>query len=130
MKIQQSAEDYFETIYLLKQKIGQVRAIDIVNEFGYSKPTVSIAMKKFKENGYITIDENGHIELSEQGLAIAKKTYEKHVIIANMLISLGVPNEIAFTDACNIEHHISDLSVDCMKTFLVNHDIDYKNRLK
>ncbi|MDD4376549.1 MAG: metal-dependent transcriptional regulator [Eubacteriales bacterium] len=115
MKIQQSAEDYFETIFVLKSRIGMVRSIDIVNELGYSKPTVSIAMKKFKENGYITMDEHGYIELTDKGLSIAKDTYEKHNIIAKILMGLGVSKKTAYEDACRIEHHISDESFLCMK---------------
>ena len=78
MKIQQSAEDYFETIYILKKRNGSVRAIDIATELGFSKPTVSVAMKKFRENGFITVDEAGQIELTAEGRAIAEKTYDKH----------------------------------------------------
>ena len=73
---QQSAEDYFETIYILKKRNGSVRSIDIVNEMGFSKPTVSVAMKKFRENGFVTMDSDGQIELTKQGLFIAEKTYE------------------------------------------------------
>ena len=78
MLIRQSAEDYFETIYMLKQKNGSVRAIDVVNELGFSKPTVSVAMKKFREIGFVTVDDAGHIELTDAGLAIAKKICELH----------------------------------------------------
>ena len=118
MKIQQSAEDYFETIYLLKKRKGSVRAIDIVNEFGFSKPTVSIALKKFRENGFVTVDSAGQIDLTDAGLAIAKNIYEKHRIIAEVLMSLGVDEDTAYTDACRMEHCISDTSFAAIKNHL------------
>ncbi|MGF6375258.1 DtxR family Mn-dependent transcriptional regulator [Clostridiales Family XIII bacterium PM5-7] len=118
MKIQQSAEDYFETIYILKKEKGSVRSIDVVNEMGFSKPTVSVAMKKFRENGFITMDEDGQIELTEAGLSIAKKTYEKHNIFAEMLMSFGVDRETAYEDSCRIEHYLSDVSLDAIKKYL------------
>ena len=118
MKIQQSAEDYFETIYLLKKRKGSVRAIDIVNEFGFSKPTVSIALKKFRENGFVTVDSAGQIDLTDAGLAIAKNIYEKHRIIAEVLMSLGVDEDTAYADACRMEHCISDTSFAAIKNHL------------
>ncbi|MEE0741134.1 MAG: metal-dependent transcriptional regulator [Emergencia sp.] len=118
MKIQQSAEDYFETIYILKKRNGSVRAIDIVNEMGFSKPTVSVALKKFRENGFVTVDEDGQVELTRQGLFIAEKTYEKHLILADALLKLGVSEETAYEDACRIEHCISDESFSAIKNFL------------
>ena len=118
MKIQQSAEDYFETIYILKKRSGSVRAIDIVNELGFSKPTVSVAMKKFRENGFVTVDEDGQIELTRQGLFIAEKTFEKHNVIAQALMLLGVDEETAYDDACRIEHCISDESFEAIKKYL------------
>ena len=118
MQVRQSAEDYFETIYMLKKKNGSVRAIDVVNELGFSKPTVSVAMKKFRENGFVTVDEAGQIELTAAGLAIAKKTFEKHTVISEMLMMLGVPEEIALEDACRMEHGLSDESFAAMKAHL------------
>jgi len=118
MKVRQSAEDYFETIYMLKQKNGSVRAIDVVNELGFSKPTVSVAMKKFRENGFVTVDDAGQIELTAAGLAIAKKTFEKHTGISEMLMMLGVPEEIALEDACRMEHGLSDESFAALKAHL------------
>lgn len=79
MQIRQSAEDYFEMIYMLKKRKGSVRAIDIVNEMGFSKPTVSVAMKKFRENGYVVVDDDGNISLTAEGQAIAENIYEKHM---------------------------------------------------
>ena len=118
MKIQRSAEDYFETIYILKKRNGSVRAIDIVNEMGFSKPTVSVAMKKFRENGFITVDPDGQINLTQQGLFIAERTFEKHNVIARALLMLGVSEETAYEDACRIEHCISDESFTAINDFL------------
>lgn len=115
MKIRQSAEDYFETIYLLKQKNGSVRSIDIAHEMNFSKPTVSVAMKKFRENGFITVDENGMIELTEKGLNIARNTYDKHKTISKGLMLLGVNEAVALEDACRIEHCLSDESFLAIK---------------
>ncbi|MGC2872554.1 metal-dependent transcriptional regulator [Ihubacter sp. rT4E-8] len=115
MQIRQSAEDYFEMIYMLKKKNGSVRAIDIVNEMGFSKPTVSVAMKKFRENGFVTVDADGNISLTETGQAIAEKTYEKHMVLARMLMILGVNERTAYEDACRIEHCLSDESFDAIK---------------
>ena len=126
MKIQQSAEDYFETIYILKKRNGSVRSIDIVNEMGFSKPTVSVAMKKFRENGFITMDSDGQIELTKQGLFIAEKTYEKHNVIAKALMHLGVDEKIAYEDSCRIEHCISDTSFEAIKAHLENFDQEKK----
>ena len=108
MQIHQSAEDYLETILLLKEKIGNVRSIDIVNHLNFSKPSVSVAMKNFRENGYIIMDENGYITLTESGFAIASKTYERHKILTQFLIGIGVSEKVAREDACKIEHDISE----------------------
>ncbi|WP_419023978.1 metal-dependent transcriptional regulator [Emergencia sp.] len=120
MKIQQSAEDYFETIYILKKRNGSVRAIDIATELGFSKPTVSVAMKKFRENGFITVDNAGQIELTEDGRIIAEKTYDKHNVIAEALIALGVDRDTAFEDSCKIEHCLSDKSFSAIKSYLAS----------
>lgn len=115
MQIRQSAEDYFEMIYMIKQKKGSVRAIDIVNEMGFSKPTVSVAMKKFRENGYVTVDEDGNISLTEAGQVIAENIYEKHMVLAKMLMALGVEETTAYEDACRMEHCLSDKSFAAIK---------------
>jgi len=115
MVIQESAENYFETILVLTKKNGNVRSIDIVNELNFSKPTVSIAMKHFRENGYIVIDENGYITLTDKGMDIAKKVYERHELIAELLMYLGVDEETAYEDSCKIEHAISDKSFEIIK---------------
>ena len=115
MLIRQSAEDYFETIYMLKQKNGSVRAIDVVNELGFSKPTVSVAMKKLRENGYIQMDRDGSIKLLEPGYEIARRTAERHHLLTSLFIALGVDPETAEDDACKIEHHISSESFEALK---------------
>ncbi len=118
MRLLESGEDYLETILILSKK-GNVRAIDIVNELNYSKPSVSIAMKKLKENGYIEIN-NSNITLTDQGFKIAKNVYERHEIISEALIKLGVKKETALIDACKIEHDLSEESFIAIKNFLKN----------
>ena len=118
MVIHQSAEDYLEVILVLKKRIGLVRSIDIVNELHYKKPSVSIAMKKLRENGYITTDSDGYISLTEQGLEIAERIYERHQVLTAVLISLGVDPEVADRDACKIEHHLSTQTFECLKAHI------------
>lgn len=115
MIIQEAAEMYLETILVLTEKLGRVRSIDIVNEMGYSKPTVSEQMKKFRENGYIEMDVDGHITLTAAGREIAERTYDRHNVIAHIFIKLGVDSDTAYQDACRIEHYISQKTFDCMK---------------
>ena len=115
MKIQESAENYLETILMLKKRNGYVRSIDIAEELDFSKPSVSVAMKNLRENGYIGIDENGHITLQEKGLEIAEKIYERHTLLSEWLIALGVTSKTALEDACRIEHVISAESFAAIK---------------
>lgn len=115
MKIQESAENYLETILILRQRIGAVRSIDIVNELEFSKPSVSVAMKNLRENGYIEMDTEGYITLTDKGRAIAETIYERHTLISRWLITLGVNPKIAVEDACRIEHVISRESFDAIK---------------
>ncbi len=115
MKIQESAENYLETILILHRRNGMVRSIDIVNELNYAKPSISVAMKHFKENDLITVDQNGYISLTKAGRDIAEKMYERHTFLTNALIQLGVDEEIAKVDACKIEHHISDEAFEMIK---------------
>jgi Mn-dependent DtxR family transcriptional regulator len=115
MKIQESAENYLETILMLKKRNGYVRSIDIAEELDFSKPSVSVAMKNLRENGYIGIDENGHITLQEKGLEIAEKIYERHTLLSEWLIALGVTPKTALEDACRIEHVISAESFAAIK---------------
>lgn len=115
MKIQQSAENYLETIFVLTKRNGIVRSVDIANELGFSKPSVSVAMKSLRENGYIEVMGDGHIALLEKGKIIAEKLYERHTVLTNAIIALGVSEEIAAEDACKIEHIISEETFDAIK---------------
>ncbi len=115
MIIQKSAEDYLEMILILGQRLGEVHSIDIANELDYSKPSVSIAMKKLREGGYINVDSNGRITLLETGRAIAEKMYERHIFISKWLMNMGVPEKVALDDACKMEHVISNESFDALK---------------
>ena len=118
MKIQQSAENYLETIYMLSQKNGSVRTIDIANELGFSKPSVSIAMKNLRENGYIDVMGDGSIVLLDPGKEIAEVLYSRHTTLTDALIQLGVSKETASEDACKIEHIISEESFNAIKNHL------------
>jgi len=120
MKIKESAQNYLETIFILKNKNGFVRSIDVATHLGFSKPSVSVAMKSFREEGYITVDIDGSIELTQKGLSIAEEMYDRHQIIAKALMILGVDEETAFEDSCKIEHHISKQSFLKIKEYLKN----------
>lgn len=115
MKIQKSAEDYLETILVLRQRKGQVRSIDIANELSFSKPSVSIAMKNLRENGYIEVDGAGLITLLPAGQEIAERIFERHTILTQVLVNLGVDPVVASEDACRIEHVISEESFAALK---------------
>lgn len=119
MPLHQSGEDYLETIYLLDKKTKYVRSIDIATELGYSKPSISRAMKILSNNGYIEMKPDGQIVLTEQGLAKAQAVYERHLILTEFLEKvLGVTRENAENDACKIEHYISDESYVKLKDFI------------
>lgn len=122
MKIQESGENYLETILMLGQSGHPVRSIDIVNELGYSKPSVSVAMKKLRENGYINMDNDGYITLSETGLEIAERMYERHTLLSSFLIKLGVDEKTAVEDACRIEHVISPETFQKLKDHVEGHE--------
>lgn len=115
MQIQESSEMYLETIYVLSKKTTSVRSIDIAEYMGFSKPSVSRAVGLLKEGGFITVDKYGFLNLTELGTERAEKIYERHEVLTNMLISLGVDEETATKDACRIEHHISDTSFEAIK---------------
>ena len=108
MNYNESAEDYLEAILMLREQLGKVRSIDIVYKLGYSKPSISIAMKKLREKGLVHMDENGYITLTEEGLKIARHTYNRHRILTLFFESIGVSPSTAERDACKIEHDISD----------------------
>ena len=115
MRIQESGEMYLETILRLSQTSGHVRAIDVGEEMGYSKPSVSRAMSILKQGGYIVIEADGSIVLTDTGREIAEKIYARHTLITNFLISIGVDKETATEDACKMEHGISDASFEAIK---------------
>lgn len=115
MNIHESAENYLETILILHKRKGYVRSIDIATELSFSKPSVSVAMKNLRTNGYIEVDDGGHITLTEKGLEIAEKMYERHTLLSNLLVALGVQPEIAAEDACRIEHVISVETFEALK---------------
>ena len=115
MKIHESAENYLETILMLQQRKGSVRSIDIANELEFSKPSVSVAMKNLRLNGYIEVDGSGMIHLLPEGQAIAEAVLEKHKLITAFLVALGVSEEVAAEDACRIEHVLSNESFEAIK---------------
>lgn len=115
MKIHESAENYLETILVLQKRNGQVRSIDIVNELNFTKPSVSIAMKNLRQSELIEVDANGYISLLPAGLEIAQKIYERHTLLTEWLMQLGVSPDTADTDACKIEHVISNESFLAIK---------------
>lgn len=108
MVIHESAEDYLESILIVRGRLGSVRSIDIVNELGYSKPSVSIAMKKLRENGYISMAADGTITLNDSGMEIASRIYGRHKTLTELFTLLGVTPKIAAEDACKVEHDLSD----------------------
>ncbi len=115
MPIQESGEMYLETIYVLSKERQYVRSIDIGEHMGYSKPSVSRAIGLLKNGGYVLVDENGHLQLTPTGLEIATKMYERHTLLSEFLIRLGVDRETAVEDACKIEHHLSDQTFEAIK---------------
>ncbi|MGN0339166.1 MAG: metal-dependent transcriptional regulator [Lachnospira sp.] len=111
----ESLEDYLETILMLQKSKGQVRSIDIANEMNFTKPSVSVAMKNLREKGYITMADNGYITLTESGKERAESVLERHTILADLLISIGVNEETAREDACKVEHDLSEESFEAIK---------------
>lgn len=118
MIIKESAENYLEAILMIKNQKGSVRSIDVANELGVSKPSVSVAMKHFREEGYIITDEAGHISLTEKGSEIADRIFERHQVLTRALIALGVDEKTALEDSCKIEHDISEQAFDKIKEHL------------
>ena len=114
----ESLEDYLETILSLQKKLGQVRSIDIANEMNFSKPSVSVAMKNLREKKYITMADDGFITLTESGRKRAESVMERHTILSDWLISLGVSKETALADACKVEHDLSEESFEAIKKAL------------
>ena len=118
MHIQESGEMYLETIHVLLQQHGHVRSVDVSEYMGYSKPSVSRAMGLLKNGGYISVDRDGFITLTEEGLAVAEKIYQRHTLLTQLLVTLGVDEKTAAEDACKMEHAISDVSMDAIKKFI------------
>ena len=115
MQLHESAEMYLETLLVLKNRLGLVRSIYVANEMGFSKPTISVAMKKFRQEGLVTVDESGFLSLTEQGRDIASRIYERHQVLTHILMNLGVSRKNAEADACKIEHDISDETFSALK---------------
>lgn len=115
MALRKSGEDYLETIYILKQKQGKVRSVDVADYMDYSKPSVSRAVKNLREGGFLKMLDGGELQLTEKGLTKAKEIYERHVVLTDWFVSLGVTPEVAADDACNIEHVISDETFNKIK---------------
>ena len=115
MAVSEAIENYLETIYILSRQQNEVHAIDICTYLSYSRPTVSIVLRQMRENGLVTVNEDNHIHLTEEGLAIASRIYERHTVLSDMLMSLGVKQETALRDACKIEHDLSDETFEAIK---------------
>ena len=115
MAVSEAIENYLETIYILSQRQNEVHAIDICTYLSYSRPTVSIVLRQMRENGLVTVNEDNHIHLTDEGLAIASRIYERHTVLSDMLMSLGVKQETALRDACKIEHDLSDETFEAIK---------------
>ncbi len=115
MKIKESAENYLETILVLNNRKGYCRSIDICNEMGFSKPSVSVYLKNLREDDYISVDESGNVHLTEKGKEIADRIYDRHNVIAGFLMQLGTSEETAYKDSCKIEHDISEESFKLIK---------------
>ena len=124
MKIHKSAEDYLEMILRLQETKGYVRAVDISAGLSVSKPSVSVAMRNLRENGYITVDKDNYIHLADSGMAIAREIYERHKFLTEFLICIGVDAETAEKDACRIEHDLSASTFDAFKRFYAEHHAD------
>ncbi len=118
MRLLESGEMYLETIYLLTQESPHVRSIDVCEHMGFSKPSVSRAVGLLKSGGYINVDKDGYLTLTDVGREVAVKMYDRHKLLTDFLVSLGVDMETAATDACKIEHHISDESFEALKRYI------------
>lgn len=122
MQLQESGQMYLETILILTRKRDFVRAVDVCEQMGYSKPSVSRAVGVLREGGFITVARDGAISLTAMGLEVAEKIYERHAVLTRFLVSLGVDPDVASEDACKIEHHISDASVEAIRRHAEEHE--------
>lgn len=118
MEISEATENYLETILILSQKKPELHAIDICDELGYSRPTLSVVLKRMKKEGLIAVDENNHITLTDEGRKIADKIYERHTVISKFFMDIGVAENVALHDACKIEHDLSDETFRCIKNYI------------
>ena len=131
MNSKESSEDYLETILILSRKLPVVRSVDVANELGFKKSSISVAMKKLREKEQIVMDNNGYITLTPEGQQIAENVYARHILFTNWLTELGVDPVIAQEDACRMEHIISEESYTAIKEFIVNHHCkDYRANSK
>ena len=119
MHVYESAEDYLEAILVIQRRRGAVRSIDIANELGFSKPSVSVAMKKLRESGYIEMELDGHIRLLPAGAEIAERIYERHRTLTDFFVYLGVSEEVASADACKVEHDLSGETFEKIKAHVL-----------
>lgn len=118
MEISEAIENYLETILVLSKKKPELHAIDICDELGYSRPTLSVVLKRMKKGGLILVDENNHISLTDEGRSIAEKIYERHNVISKFFMDIGVEESVALHDACKIEHDLSDETFRCIKNYI------------
>lgn len=121
MALQESGEMYLESIYVLSEKMSEVRSVDVCEYMGFSKPSVSRAVGLLREGGYLTVDNDGYLHLTDLGFEIAHKIYERHTLLTKFLINLGVDEAVAAEDACKMEHHISDESFEAIKRHVKMH---------
>ncbi|MBQ9802893.1 MAG: metal-dependent transcriptional regulator [Clostridia bacterium] len=124
MAIHESGENYLEQILILSGQKSKVRAVDICAALGFSRPTVSVMLRELRANGFVTTAPNGGLALTESGLAVAQRMYERHCLLAEALMALGVTHDTALEDACKIEHDLSDETVSCLKAYLARMKAD------
>ena len=117
MRIKESAENYLEALLMLQKQKGHVRSIDVANYLGFSKPSVSVAMKSFRADGYVDVDGDGNLSLTEKGMKIATEMAERHDVLAKALMALGVSEAVAYEDSCKIEHDLSSESFEKIKAY-------------
>lgn len=122
MPVHESGENYLETILVLEQRFGRVRSVDVAAEMGFSKPSVSIAMRNLRESALIQVDEDGYLQLTPAGRTMAEKIYERHCLLSQYLMSLGVSEATAQADACKLEHDLSQESFDRIREHFFAHD--------
>lgn len=122
MHLQESGEMYLETIYRLGKSKGAVRSLDVAEDMGYSKPSVSRAVKLLRDGEFITVDQNGYLNLTDTGRELAEKIFERHTLLSKLLVTLGVDPYVAAKDACKIEHVISDETFEAIKEFIAKQD--------